>query len=106
MQLSAKSEKRRADQERKRRQYFLKGPLSFDFIRQVIPDPTSRVILVARAFADMQSGDDCTLSKKIWDCAEVGANQRRLVLARLRKMSPALKVQDRIGRTSVLVFVH
>jgi hypothetical protein len=106
MQLSAKSEARRAAQDRKRGRYFLKGPLSFDYIRQIIPDPTSRVILVARAFADMQSENRCTLSKKIWACAEVGTNQRRLVLARLRKMSPALTVQDRIGRASVLVFVN
>lgn len=106
MQLSAGSEARRTTRDQKRGQYFLKGPLSFDFIRRMIPDPTSRVILVSRAFADMRFENKCVLSTKIWTCAEVGANQRRLVLARLRKMSPELAVRDRIGRASVLVFLN
>jgi hypothetical protein len=104
MQLSAGSELRRAAQDQKRGQYFLKGPLLFDFIRRMIPDPTSRVVLVARAFADMKFEDKCVLSGKIWDCAEVSTSQRRRVLARLRKMSPGLIVQDRRGRASVLIF--
>ena len=104
MKLSAKSETRRAAQVRKRGQYFLKGPLSFDFIRRMIPDPSSRVILVARAFADMRFESKCVLSEKVWTCAEVVKNQRRRVLAKLRKMSPNIEVKNRIGRTSVLFF--
>jgi hypothetical protein len=104
MQLSTTSKTRKIVQDRKRSQYFLKGPLSFDYIRRMIPDPTSRVILVARAFADMELENLCVLSGKIWSCAVVGMSQRRRVLAQLRKMSPDLRVQDRIGRASVLFF--
>ena len=101
--LSANSVARQAMQSRKRGQYFLKGPLSFEFIRRVIPDPTSRVVLIAKAFMDMAGETECVLSQKVWDCAGIGdKDQRRRVLARLRKMGPNLKVQDRKGRPSIL----
>jgi len=105
MNLSVKSKARNLNQHQKRDQYFLKGPLSFNLIRQIIPDSTSRVILVAMAFADMARESNCILSKKIWACAGVKEpNQRRRILARLRKMSPELVVQDRKGRPSILNF--
>jgi hypothetical protein len=102
--LSTKSASRREAQDRKRSQYFFRGPLSFETIKQVIPDPASRVVLVALAFMDMERADRCTLSQKVWKCAGVeNSDQHRRVLARLRKMAPALKIIDRPGRTSVLV---
>lgn len=104
MKMSAKSKTRKAAQDQKRSQYFLKGPLSFNFVQRTIPDPTSRVILVARAFADMKFENYCVLSGKVWGCAKVKTNQRRRVLASLRRLSPDLEVQDRVGRTSVLFF--
>ena len=105
MNLSTKSKARNLNQDQKRDQYFLKGPLSFELIRQIIPDATSRVILIAMAFADMARESNCVLSKKIWACAGVKEpSQRRRILARLRKMSPDLVVQDRKGRPSILSF--
>lgn len=105
MNLSEKSKARNLNQDQKRDQYFLKGPLSFELIRQIIPDATSRVILIAMAFADMARESNCVLSKKIWACAGVKEpSQRRRILARLRKMSPDLVVQDRKGRPSILSF--
>ncbi len=105
MNLSEKSKARNLNQDQKRDQYFLKGPLSFELIRQIIPDATSRVILIAMAFADMARESNCVLSKKIWTCAGVKEpSQRRRILARLRKISPDLVVQDRKGRPSILSF--
>jgi hypothetical protein len=64
------------------------------------------VILIAMAFADMARESSCVLSKKIWACAGVEKpSQRRIILARLRKMSPNLVVQDRNGRPSILSFL-
>jgi hypothetical protein len=106
LNLSAKSKARNLNQDQKRAQYFLKGPLSFNLIRQIIPDSTSRVILIAKAFADMARESNCVLSKKIWACAGVKEpSQRRRILARLREMSPNLVVQDRRGRPSILNFL-
>jgi hypothetical protein len=106
MRLSAESKMRKAEQDRKRGQYFLKGPLSFDVIQQTIPDAASRVVLVAMAFMDMGQSNECVISKKIWDCAGVRTpDQRRRVLARLRRQTTALQVIDRPGRPSVLI-VH
>ena len=104
MRLSATSKTRKATQDQKRGQYFLKGPLSFDDIQRLIPDPASRVVLVAKAFMDMRQSNECIISKKIWDCAGVRTpDQRRRVLARLRRQTTALQIVDRPGRPSVLI---
>ena len=41
-------------QRAKRDKLFLKGPIYFEWIRQNISDPTARLLLVARAFMDME----------------------------------------------------
>ena len=84
--LSRISQARHEAQREKRRRYFLKGPVRFGWILDNIPDPTSRVILVVRAFMDMDGSDECILGKKIWDCADVtNRYQRRRVLKRIRE---------------------
>jgi hypothetical protein len=100
--VAATSLDRKDRQQRKRDLLFVK--LSFLSIRETIPDPTSRVILVAKAFMDMDKFNECILGRKVWDCAGViTPDQRRRVLAKLRKSVPALHVIDRPGRPSVLV---
>jgi hypothetical protein len=102
--LSTNSIAREDAQRSKRDSYFVKGPLTFKFIGQAIPDPASRVVLVAKAFADMNNSSECVLGKKVWECAGVTSHdQRRRILARLRNLH-ALRIIDRLGRPSVIFF--
>jgi len=102
-ELSQISLARRQSQSDKRQRYFLKGPLSFGWVCNNIPDPTSRLVLVARAFMDMAGSEECVLTAKVWHCAGIAnRDQRRRVLARLRKLDGNFEVVDRKGRPSVL----
>ena len=104
--LSRISHERHEAQREKRREYFLKGPVRFGWILNNIPDPTSRVILVVRAFMDMEGSRECVLSKKIWDCAGITDRyQRRRVLERIRGHGGDYRVVGRTGRPSVLQLV-
>ncbi len=101
--LSAQSAQRRKTQSEKRGSYFLKGPVRFSWIIANIPDPTSRLILVARAFMDMEGRDECVLSQKVWACANIsGKDQRRRVLGKIAKFSSDYQIDSRSGRASVL----
>lgn len=101
--LTATSVDRKDQQQLKRDSLFVR--LSFLHIRQMVPDPTSRVVLIAKAFIDMEHSNECVLGRKIWECAGVRTpHQRRRVLARLRKSSPNLQIKDRTGRPSILIF--
>jgi hypothetical protein len=101
--LSVLSTKRHQARRQKRDEYFLKGPLDFRWIRRNVPDPASRVVLVARAFMDMTGSNECALSGKAWDCAGVaGRYRRRRVLARLRRTDGDYVIVDRKGRPSVM----
>jgi hypothetical protein len=101
--LSRRSRERRRAIVAKRDNYFLKGPLVFAWIRENIPDATSRVVLIAKAFLDMGAASEVVLSAKIWDCAGVrNRYQRRRILARLRALGGELEVLDRPGRPSML----
>jgi hypothetical protein len=102
--LSASSVERKTAQLLKRDSLFVK--LSFKSICQIIPDPASRVVLVAKAFMDMERSNECVLGKKVWDCAGViNRDQRRRVLTKLRKPNPQIQITDRQGRSSVLIVV-
>jgi len=75
-----------AAQRSKRDALFLKGPITFGWIRQNIPDPTSRLILVAEAFMNMHSPALTALepSLKVGQCAGIDSpDQRARVLIRL-----------------------
>ena len=101
--ISELSLKRRQSQHNKRRDYFLKGPISFGWIQDNIPDPTSRVILVAQAFMDMAGSTECVLTAKTWKCAGVtDRHQRTRILKRIREKVAGFSVRDRLGRPSVL----
>ena len=101
--LSRGSKERRGAQRRKRDKYFLKGPITFDWIVTNVPDPATRVILVARAFMDMAESDECILNAKVWDCAAITDRyQRRRALKRIRDEVGDYQVINRRGRPSVL----
>ena len=90
-------------QRAKRDKLFLKGPIYFGWIRQNIADPTARLLLVARAFMDMEEKNYYPLTLKVWDCAGVNDRSRRTrVLKNIDKKVKDYRVERRIGRTSVI----
>ena len=94
---------RRDIQRTKRGKLFLKGPIYFEWIRQNIADPTARLLLVARAFMDMEQIDHYPLTLKVWDCAGVNDRSRRTrVLKNIRKDVKDYGVERRIGKPSVI----
>lgn len=95
----------KAAQRAKRDALFLKGPFKFGCIRQNIPDPASRLILVAWAFMRMPTPEvsEVTLTAKVWDCAGIESpDQRSRVLKKIDQHRPGYWVERREGRTAVL----
>jgi hypothetical protein len=95
----------RLGQRARRDALFLKGPIKFGWIRQNIPDPTSRLILVARGFMNMANPakTEYALSLKVWDCAGIHSpDQRTRVLKKISQKCEGYWVAQRKGRTSVL----
>ena len=85
--------------------HILTGPVSFGWIKRSIPDPTSRLILVAKAFMEMATPvlNSLELSLKIWDCAGIKSHdQRSRVLKKIDQRCEGYWVERRDGRTSVL----
>jgi len=103
MILSSYSLSIRDTQKKKRQSLFLKGPLTFDWIITNIPDPTSRLILVAQAYMDMNSANEIPLSQKVWSSASIeGKDSRYRVTAHLREHVQGFEVIARPGKTSLL----
>ena len=95
----------RAAQRAKRDKLFLLGPIDFGWINQNLPDPTSRLILVARAFMGMSTSkaSEVTLTAMVWDCAGVESpDQRSRVLKKIDRRCEGYWVERRDGRTAVL----
>ena len=93
----------RDTQRAKRDKLFLKGPIYFGWIRQNIADPTARLLLVARAFMDMEEKSHYPLTLKVWDCAGVNDRSRRTrVLKNIRKDVKDYRVERRIGKPSII----
>ena len=95
----------KAAQHAKRDAMFLKGPVTFGWIKHNIPDPTSRLILVAEAFMKMATPalKSLELSLKIWDCAGINSkDQRPRVLKKIDQRCKEYWVERREGRTAVL----
>lgn len=91
------------NQMKKRNSLFLKGPTTFDWIVANIPDPTSRLILVAQAFMDMSNTNEIPLSQKIWNTALVdGKDARHRVTRDVRDHVKGYDVISRPGKTSIL----
>jgi hypothetical protein len=97
--------KMKAAQRAKRDAMFLKGPVTFGWIKHNIPDPTSRLILVAEAFMKMETPvpNSLELSLKIWDCAGIESHdQRSRVLKKIDQRCEGYWVERREGRIAVL----
>ena len=95
----------KAAQREKRDAMFLKGPVTFGWINLNIPDPTSRLILVAEAFMKMATPalNSLELSLQVWDCAEIESHdQRSRVLKKIDHRCEGYWVERREGRTAVL----
>ena len=95
----------RAAQRAKRDKLFLKGPVKFGLINQNIPDPTSRLILVASALMGIPEPQtsEVTLTAMVWDCAGVESpDQRSRVLKKIDQRCEGYWVERRDGRTAVL----
>jgi hypothetical protein len=97
--LSDESSSLRSARKVKRNALFLKGPLTFEWIISNIPDPSSRLILLIRAFMDMQGKAEIPLTQKIWSCAGItDKDARRRAIKKLREHSMDYEIITRIGR--------
>ena len=77
----------------------------FGWINENLPDPTSRLILVARAFMGMSTpkASEVTLTAMVWDCAGIESHdQRSRVLKKIDQRCEGYWVERRDGRTAVL----
>ena len=95
----------KATQRTKRDAMFLKGPVTFGWIKHSIPDPTSRLILVAEAYVKMATPalNSLELTLKVWDCAGIESrDQRSRVLKKIDHRCEGYWVERRDGRTAVL----
>ena len=95
----------RVAQRAKRHELFLRGPVYFRWINQNIPDPTSRLILIAQGFKGMTKPpvSEIALAAKVWDCAEIESHdQRSRVLKKIDQQCVGYWVERRNGRTAVL----
>ena len=64
---------------------FLKGPVTFNWMCNHIPDATSRLILVARAFVDIEDSPRIKLTRKHWECAGItDKDARSRVIAKIK----------------------
>ena len=97
--------KMKVAQRKKRDALFLRGPVTFGWIIENIPDPTSRLILVAQGFMGMSQpkATEVTLTAKVWDCAGIKSHdQRSRVLKKIDQRCQGYWVERREGRTAVL----
>ena len=102
MKLTSYSSALRSNQMTKRNALFLLGPIKFEWINSNIPDPTSRLVLVARAFMDMEGVSEIALTGKIWAAAKIsGKDKRRRVLQIIRDGVEGYEVISRVGKASL-----
>ena len=95
----------RERQRQKRDDLFLMGPIMFGWIISNIPDPTSRLILVAEAIMKMKKPRSVSLElrRNIWDCAGIGnKDQRARVSTKIDTKVEGYRIESRPGRVSVL----
>ena len=105
--MSNKMNGPREAQKTKRNHLFLKGPIRFQWINSNIADPTARLILVVRAFMDMEGKTHYPLTLKVWDCADINDRSKRTrVLKNINKNVKDYWVERRTCRTSVIHHVN
>ena len=97
--LSSASQRRHAARQKARGDLFLKGPVYFKWMYNHIPNATSRLILVARAFADIEERLKIKLTRKHWKCAGVSdKDTRSRVIAKIRREYPSIHLDAKQGR--------
>ena len=89
--LSPVSQQRHAARQKARKELFLKGPVTFNWMCSHIPDATSRLILVARAFVDIEDSPRIKLTRKHWECAGItDKDARSRVIAKIKRECPGI----------------
>ena len=72
-----------------------------------MPDATSRLILVARAFANIEERSRIKLTRKHWDCAGINdKDTRSRVIAKIRRECRSIYLDTKQGRCAYLEFKH
>lgn len=103
--LSYASQQRHAARQKARDKLFLKGPLTFQWMGSHIPDATSRLILVARAFVDIEERSRIKLTRKHWECAGINdKDTRSRVIAKIRRECPDILLDAKQGRCTYIEF--
>ena len=103
--ISSVSQRRHAARQKARNQLFLKGPVTFHWMRSHIPDATSRLILVARAFVDIEGRPRIKLTRKHWECTGINdKDTRSRVIAKIRRECPDILLDAKQGRCTYIEF--
>ena len=103
--LSFASQQRHAARQKARDQLFLKGPVKLYWMGSHIPDATLRLILVARAFVDMEGRSRIKLTRKHWECASItDKDTRSRVIAKIRRECPGILLDAKQGRCTYIEF--
>lgn len=103
--LSSASQQRHAARQKARDQLFLKGPVTFLWMRSHIPDAASRLILVARAFVAIEDSPRIKLTRKHWECAGItDKDTRSRVIAKIRRECPGIYLDTQQGRCTYIEF--
>ena len=103
--LSSASQQRHAARQKARKELFLKGPVTFNWMCSHIPDATSRLILVARAFVAMEDSPRIKLTRKHWECAGItDKDTRSRVIAKIRRECPRILLDTKQGRCTYIEF--
>ena len=84
---------------------FLKGPVHFAWLLHHVPDPASRLILVAKAFGDMGRDQKVKLTQKVWESAGIyDKDTRSRVVAKIGHHCKSIKVDAKRGRCTFIEF--
>ena len=103
--LSSTSQQRHAARQKARDKLFLKGPVTFNWMCSHIPDATSRLILVARAFVDIKDSARIKLTRKHWECAGItDKDTRSRVIAKIKRECPGILLDTQQGRCTYIEF--
>ena len=103
--LSPVSRQRHVARQKARGHLFLKGPVTFNWVCSHIPDATSRLILVARAFVAMEDSRRIKLTRKHWECAGItDKDTRSRVIAKIKRECPGILLDAKQGRCTYIEF--
>ena len=104
-QLTHSSQQQHNKRLKKRAELFLKGPTKLQWLRDNIPDPMARLVLVARAFSDIENTHRVKLTRKIWECAGItDKDTRSRVINKISRRCPTILVDAQRGRCTPLEF--